>query len=189
MKHLLILLVFLLPLAAGAQSVDARIAAAVSPLPEEFREGATVAERGAADARLITLREGDGPFICLASDPAGERFHVACYHRSLEPFMARGRELRAEGYQAEVDSIRNAEIEAGDLRMPDHPAALYSLTGPVDAMDVHTGEVTGARHLYVVYVPFATGESTGLPTRPQPNAPWLMNPGTAKAHIMFMPEM
>ena len=191
MKHLLLLTLFLSPLAAVAQTVPsdaARIAAALAPLPEEFRDSATVAGRGPA-GDLVTLRAGDGPFICLADDPAGDRFHVACYHRSLEPFMARGRELRAEGYTTQVDSLRHVEIDAGTLAMPDQPAALYSLTGPADAVDPDTGEVTGARRLYVIYVPFATGESTGLPTRPQPNAPWLMDPGTAKAHIMFVPEM
>jgi hypothetical protein len=36
-------------------------------------------------------------FTCLASDPAVARFHVACYHHSLEPFMACGRALREQG--------------------------------------------------------------------------------------------
>ena len=40
---------------------------------------------------------------------------------------------------------------------------------------------------WVIYVPFATGESTGLPTQPSGNAPWLMFPGTAGAHIMITP--
>jgi hypothetical protein len=41
----------------------------------------------------------------------------------------------------------------------------------------------------VIYVPFATGEQTGLPTTPVRGAPWLMDAGTAKAHIMFAPTM
>ena len=41
---------------------------------------------------------------------------------------------------------------------------------------------------WVIYVPFATGESTGLATRPAgPGVPWLMDPGTAGAHIMISP--
>jgi hypothetical protein len=171
--------------AQEAPPIEIAIQAAVGPLPQEFRDGATVLTRDGS----TVLRPGDGPFICLADDPADERFHVACYHRSLEPFMARGRQLRAEGRAAQVDSLRHAEIEAGVLDMPTHPAALYSLTGPPGSLDPDSGEVTGARPLFVIYVPFATGESTGLPTTGRLGQPWLMDPGTAKAHIMFIPEM
>jgi hypothetical protein len=181
-----------LPLAAqsGAPpAVDAQVAAAVAPLPPEFRESASVLGYVAGAAGLQPLRERTGPFVCLADDPGDDRFHVACYHRSLEPFMARGRQLRAEGRGEQVDDVREAEARAGTLTMPEHPAALYSLTGPRDGFDPGTGEVTGARALYVVYVPFATAESTGLPTRPRADHPWLMSAGTAKAHIMFSPSM
>jgi hypothetical protein len=41
----------------------------------------------------------------------------------------------------------------------------------------------------VVYIPFATPETTGIPAVPAPNQPWLMFPGTPKAHIMFVPRM
>jgi len=37
-------------------------------------------------------------------------------------------------------------------------------------------------------MPFATAESTGLPERPvEPHHPWIMNPGTHRAHIMISP--
>jgi hypothetical protein len=172
-------------------SPAAQIASAVAPLPEEFRESATVLGYLPGRAGLTPLRGGTGAFICLADNPAEARFHVACYHRSLEPFMARGRELRAQGRAAEVDSIRTAEIRRRRLPMPRHPAALYSLTGAAGSVrvDPATGAVSGARPLYVVYIPFATAESTGLPTQPVPNAPWLMFPGTPRAHIMFVPDM
>jgi hypothetical protein len=168
----------------------AQIAAATAPLPEQFRDGATVLGYRPGRADLAILREGAGPYICLAADPSQlERFHVACYHRSLEPFMARGRELRAGGRGAEVDAVRNREAEAGTLAMPTAPAALYSLTATPGDVDRETGEIRGGRPLYVIYVPFATAESTGLPTTPVPGAPWLMDAGTAKAHIMFVPQM
>jgi hypothetical protein len=172
---------------AGAESVA--VAAAVAPLPEAFRAGATVLGYPGEGRELVTLREGDGPFICLADDPATERFHVACYHRSLEPFMSRGRLLRAAGHAARADSIREAEIRAGTLPMPSQPAALYSLTGPKEVFDPATGAITGAQPLHVVYIPFATVESTGLSPTPARNSPWLMFPGTARAHIMFVPDM
>lgn len=185
----------LAPAAVTAQSGAApsppavQVASAVAPLPEEFRADATVLGYAEGRPGLTPLRRGEGPFVCLADDPSDERFHVACYHSALEPFMARGRELRARGRAEEADSVRNAEIRAGRLSMPGHPAALYSLTGPPSSLDPASGRVTGARPLYVVYIPFATAASTGLPTKPAPNTPWLMFPGTPRAHIMFVPEM
>ena len=168
---------------------EQQIAAAVTAAPEEMRQGATVLGY-TADARLVVLRKGTNDLVCLASDPVAERFHVACYHRSLEPFMARGRALRARGLKDEaVDSARYAEIRAGTLKMPSQPAALYSLTGPVESFDASTGTVAGARPLYVVYIPFATEATTGLSARPVQGAPWIMFPGTPKAHIMFAPDM
>lgn len=156
--------------------------------PEALRDSATVL--GYADGdELTTLRDGSNALICLADDPTDDRFHVACYHESLEPFMKLGRELRAQGYSgAAVDSIRQVRIEAGELNMPDRPAALYSLSGPADSFNPETGEVTDASPLYVVYAPFETGETTGLPTRPEGNQPWLMEAGTPWAHIMYRPE-
>jgi hypothetical protein len=177
-----------LPAVAAAQPPAAQqIAAAVLPLPTEFRASATVLGYG-ADGTLGTLRGGAGPYVCLAADPKRADFHVACYHRSLEPFMARGRALRAQGITGErVDSARFAEAKAGTLRMPTQAAALYSLTG--GSFDPATNTAAGARPLYVVYMPGATPESTGIPAQPAQGTPWLMFPGTPKAHIMFVPRM
>jgi hypothetical protein len=128
--------------------------------------------------------------ICLASDPKLPRFHVACYHRLMEPFMARGRELRAHGVKGDqVDSVRFREVREGKLHVPTAPTTLYSLTGAKDAFDAGTGTVTKARSLFVVYIPFATAASTGLSAIPVEGAPWVMFPGTPKAHIMFVPKM
>ncbi len=104
--------------------------------------------------------------------------------------MARGRALRARGIARDaVDSVRYAEVNAGKLKMPPHPAALYSLTGPAGSFDASTGTISGAEPLYVVYIPFATETSTGLSARPREGIPWIMFPGTPKAHIMFTPTM
>jgi hypothetical protein len=156
------------PAPAAAPAPEAQqIAAAVLPLPEEFRAGATVLGYRPGSAELVRLREGDGPFICLATNPAEPRFHVACYHESLEPFMARGRELRKQGVAgSQVDTVRFAEIAAGKLAMPTQAAALYSLSGPADAFDAATGTAPKARGLFVVYIAGATAESTGLSARP-----------------------
>ena len=170
-------------------SAEEQIAAAVLPAPKDMRADATVLGY-AADGHLTTLRRGTGALICLASSPKSDRFHVACYQRSLEPFMARGRALRRRGVTGDrVDSVRFAEVRSGKLSMPKHPAVLYSLTGPGDSFDPATGTAPKAEPLFVVYVPFATGKSTGLSTTPVEGAPWIMDPGTPKAHLMFEPGM
>ena len=170
-------------------SAEQQIAAAVLPAPEDLRDGATVLGY-APDGHFTRLRQGRGALICLASDPKADRFHVACYQRSLQPFMARGRTLRAHGVTGDrVDSVRFAEVRSGKLRMPRHPAVLYSLTGPRDSFDPATGTAPKAQPLFVVYVPFATGRSMGLSTKPVEGAPWIMHSGTPKAHIMFEPRM
>ena len=168
---------------------DQQIATAVLAAPEAMRAGATVLGY-APDGHLKRLRQGSGELVCLAANPTAEKFHVACYHRSLEPFMARGRALRARGVTGDrVDSLRFAEARAGKLRLPRHPALLYSLTGPPDSFDPTTGTAPKAQPLFVVYIPYATAASTGLSAAPLEGSPWIMHPGTPKAHIMFKPTM
>lgn len=166
-----------------------QVAAAVLPLPEELRAGATVLGYLAANTPLVTLKEGDNGMICLADDPMLPAFHVACYHEGMEPFMARGRALRASGVTGDgVDSVRYAEVEAGTLPIPER-AALWQLTGAAGSYDATTNTIKAARPLYVVYLPFATSATTGLPSVPAVGESWLMFPGTPKAHIMFVPRM
>lgn len=172
---------------AGEPPPDAQqIAAAVQALPSEYRATAKVLGYHAGSDKLVTLREGK-TFTCLASNPANKNFHVACYHQSLEPFMARGRELRAQGVKdPQVDTVRFAEIKAGKLPMPNH-AGMYQIFG--GKVDPGTGTVTGAQALFVMYLPNATAATTGLSDKPQQSGPWIMFPGTPKAHIMLTPKM
>jgi len=169
-------------------SVDRQIAAAVSPLPAPLRATATVLGYH-ADGKLVTLRRGSNDMICLADDPKQERFHVSCYHKSLEPFMARGRELTTRKLSREaIDSVRLADVKRGRYRMPTRPAALYQYFAPRDSVDTATGVVNGASYLYVVYTPYATPESTGLTANPLAGGPWIMYPGKPWAHIMIAPQ-
>jgi hypothetical protein len=197
MRTLAIALVIpVIPAIAGAQtpalsipSAAEQIEQAVAPLPAAMRADASVFGY-APDGKFVTLRDGSGSMTCLASNPRMDRWHVACYHKSLEPFMARGRELRTQGVQGpQVDSVRFREVKAGTLRMPTEPAMLYSLTGAKDAWDATTKSAPKASLLFVAYVPNATVESTGLSAQPQRGMPWVMFPGTPKAHIMFTPTM
>ena len=178
---------------AAAQSslppVSEQMTAAVLALPSELRAGASILGYRTA-GKLEELRPGTNGLTCLALYVTRPDFHVACYHKGLEPFMARGRELRAQGVQGHgVDSVRYKEIAEGKLKMPKF-GALYSLTGKKEVWDPVKGVVTGAMPLAVVYVPFATAEETGWSPQPQRTSePWLMFPGTAKAHIMLVGSM
>lgn len=165
---------------------EQQIQAAISAAPQEMQQEAAVMGYNQEGA-LVTLREGKGDLICLADDPGDSRFHVACYLKDLEPFMRRGRELRAAGKsREEVMSARRSEIESGDLEFPDSPVALYSLTGPENGFDYAGGTVREATPLRVVYIPYATIESTGITGKPTgPGSPWLMDPGKPWAHIMI----
>lgn len=171
-------------LTACAQEPPApqQIAGAVGPLPEAMRDGATVL--GYRRGKLVTLREGTNEMICLADDPGQAGYHAACYHRDLEPFMARGRALRAEGAERPaIDSVRAAEIESGALAMPRGPRALYSLSSKQE-FDAAAGVAPESSGLQVVYMPYATEESTGMSATPGPG-PWLMFPGKPWAHLMI----
>jgi len=176
---------------AAAQTVPPiaeQIAAAVLPLPAEMRAGAMIMGYKTKD-KLETLRPGTNNMICLALYVSRPDFHVACYHKGMEPFMARGREIREKmGAKANVDSIRFKEIADGKLKMP-KAGTLYSITGKKESWDPKTGKVTGANPLAVIYMPFATLEETGISGVPQAMGPWMMFPGTAKAHVMLSGSM
>lgn len=176
------------PAFAAAQqprSVEQQIQTAVAPLPEKLRDGARVLGYRPGAAGLVELRAGSNRMTCLADDPSDETVHTACYHDSLEPFMGRGRALRAAGHAAAaVDSIRNAELEAKKITIP-AGASVYNLRAKT--LDAATGEPVTPQRWYVVYTPYATGESIGYLGEFVPGAPWIMFPGTARSHLMIVP--
>ena len=181
--------IFLFCLAPLVSSADVpplewQIKTALLAAPEAEREAATVLGYDAAGA-VVTLRQGTNSFICLADNPKQKGFSVACYHKDLDPFMARGRALAAQGKNAaEIFKVREEEVKAGRLPLPDK-SILNVTTGKVDEA---TGEVTDLYTRYVIYIPYATPESTGIPLAPiTDGAPWIMNPGTHRAHIMINP--
>lgn len=189
--HLFVCLATLLYLSSCAQEISNKvyqIESAVMAAPEDLRANAKVwgyDETG----NVVLLREGSNNMVCLADNPNQEGFNVACYHEDLEPFMARGRQLKTDGKtRGEIFDIREAEAKSGKLKMPEQATTLHVLSGPNGAFDEVTKTVKNANYRYVVYIPFATPESTGLPLQPLvPGGPWIMDAGTHKAHIMITP--
>ena len=163
-----------------------QIKAAVMAAPQALQQGAKVYGYD-QQGNWTTLREGSNAIICMADDPNQSSFHVACYHKALEPFMDYGRKMRKQGLtRQEVDQKRREAVEAGTFSMPSTASTLYSLSGNKGAYDYETETLGKAQALTVIYVPFGTEETTGMATSPPgPGAPWLMEAGTPWAHIMI----
>ena len=170
-------------LAAQVATPEDQIASSILAAPKERRAAATVL--GYNDkGEVVTLRKGTNDLICLADDPAVKGLSVACYHKDLEPFMARGRELAAQYKGKDRHEQRWKEVDEGKVKIPREPRMLYVLTGT--SFDSAKGEIVDSYLRWVIYQPYATPESTGLSTT-SGTAPWLMYPGTAGAHIMISP--
>lgn len=182
------ILFFIQPSIAQTLSREAQIVSASSAAPDDLREGVSVYGYD-QNGKFVLLKKGSNDLICLADDPEINGFSTACYHKDLEEFMARGRALKTEGKSPmEVFDIRESEVKSGKLKMPENPATLHVLYGPAARYDATSNSVVDALYRYVIYIPYATTESTGLPLKPRnPGDPWLMNPGTHRAHIMVTP--
>ncbi len=170
-------------------SADQQIASAILAAPAEVREGAMVygySESG----EFMMLREGSNEFVCVADNPAKDGFQVVSYHKSLEPMMERGRELNAEGKsREEKEDVRKKEAASGKMALPEAPATLHIYYGENAYFNEETSANDNGKYRYVVYIPYATQESTGLSLAPNESShPWLMFPGRYNAHIMITPE-
>lgn len=166
---------------------EALVATALMAAPEVSRSGCKVIGYNMA-GEFVTFKKGTNEFIVLVDNPNQEGFNAACYHKDLEPFMARGRALKAEGKGGQdIFDIREQEMKAGQLQITPG-STLHIYYGPKSMYDPETSKVEGAKLRYVVYLPWATAASTGLPESPvAANHPWIMNPGTHRAHIMISP--
>lgn len=175
-------------IAQSIPSKEIQIKTAVMAAPEEKQAGATVYGYD-AKGEWTVLRKGTNEMVCLADDPKSAGFNVSCYHSDLEPFMERGRKLKNEGKSAqEIFDIRETEAKSGKLKMPKDGATLFSLTAEAADYNATSGEVKNTYLRYVVYIPWATSETTGLPLKAYaPGMPWIMDPGTHRAHIMINP--
>lgn len=169
-------------------SNEAQINLATHFLPEKEIKGAKVL--GYSDGNeMIVLRDSDSYLTCVGDDPKKEGIQIVCYYNELEDFMQRGRVLKSQGVSPiEIREIRKNEIEAGKLNFPKGQSMMYVLNGKEENLDKETGELKDAKLRYVIYIPYATQESTGLPLSPSaPGMPWIMDPGTHRAHIMVTP--
>jgi len=193
MKYLALTFLFYLGVTAvHAQTIpskESQIKTAVLAAPEDKQKEATVLGYD-AKGELVKLKIGTNEIICLANNPEGKGFSVACYQSGLEPFMERGRQLKKEGKTfQEIFDMREEEAKSGTLKMPSEGATLYVLTADAADYDAAAGKVENTYLRYVVYLPWATEKTTGLPLKASlPGMPWIMDPGTHRAHIMITPS-
>jgi len=169
-------------------SKEIQIKTAMLAAPDDKKENAMVYgydEKG----KIIVLREGSNDLVCVADNPYNKGIQVSCYFKELDAFMQRGRDLKASGKSTEeLRKIRGGEIEAGTLKMP-KTAMLYVYYGTEEKYDKTKATLNDGQFRYVVYMPFATAKTTGLPLKPHAKGmPWLMDPGTPRAHIMIGPN-
>lgn len=191
MRTLLILFLLILSgniFAQNTPSKEIQIKMAVLAAPDDQRAAATVYGFD-SKGEVILLRKGTNQTVCLADDSTREGLSVSCYHISAQPFMARGWDLRKEGKSADdIFKAREAESKSGKLQLPDQGSLLNALTADEKDVNWTTGEAKNTYTRSVIYIPWATAESTGLPLKPAgPGLPWIMDPGTHRAHIMINP--
>jgi hypothetical protein len=163
---------------------ELQIRLALQAAPAELKDGATVQGYDASGA-FVTLRQGTKDLVCMAPNPTSQRLEVSCHQAGLEPFFARGRELRAQGVaDNEVVRTRLQEFTDGKLPIP-YGAVNHIVTG--SGFTPGTGAITNPYERWTIYTPGATPESTGMSASPTAGGPWLMLPGTPGAHIMITP--
>jgi hypothetical protein len=173
-------------------------AAAVLPLPEAMRSGATVVSLG-KDGAYSIVRKGSNDMICTAAivpsstAPAERLINASCYHRLVFEAQRHGAaraaaESRQTGKTVPSQAMAEAmegEIKAGKIKLPDHPTTGFLLRGPATGYDATNNTVDGTVKVWqIIIIPFATGASLGLPEERTAGMPWVMSSGSWMAHVM-----
>lgn len=177
-----------LPFKPDVPNAAMQIKLALLAAPAEKRDNCTVYGYD-ENNQLAIIKRGTNELICLADNPKEPDFSVACYNKNLEPLMESGRVLRKKGFKdQQLFDERAKEVKAGTLKMPEGPSTLYVYSADEKDVNLKTGEVKKGYLRYVIYTPFATAASTGLPEKPSaPGMPWIMDPGTYGSHVMINP--
>lgn len=171
-------------LAAGApaaQSVEDEmaIATALMAAPPLLRDDAMVI-RLADDGEYTVLREGDNDLVCWdRSDEPGRAFSVQCTSVGNMSRIQQNRAWAMSGKtDEEIDAMRDAAEADGSRALSQFGSVYYTVSG---------ADAASARLHMTIAVPFATGESLGLPDEGSYTraGAWVMQVGTSSAHIML----
>ncbi len=165
---------------AGAQSVDEVIAAAVLPLPEDLRAGATVYTYDPDTGARIVLRAGSNQVEC---QPKNDDGFTRCSPVASAARRDLSAKLTAQGLSAdEIQAALLAAEKNGTIKPRVFGSLSYRLYDKSDRIQL----------LWVVSLPNATAADLGMPTGPQRSnalagkgTPWMMREGTPGAHLMI----
>jgi hypothetical protein len=166
---------------------------ALFPLPEQMRADATVM-RIDSTGRVVLVRQGSNGMTCMRFVPGEGAWDARCYEATMFQVVLRIRELALSGMAPPSIGPRiDAEMKAGKLKLPTHPAAGYRALGGRGSYDPSTGIATPQLDVWQsIHVPFATAEQLGLPDESSISdtqsrqIPFVMASGTGWAHVMIM---
>ena len=169
--------VTMVPSSASSQDAAAQIERALLPLPARTREEATVV-RWRDDFTWEVVKDGTNPWVCYdrSADPAEAEFSVQCTSLANLPRVAQNRKFGAEGAnRRERSALITAAGESGERIDAEFGSMFISMSGAdLESAGIHT----------TIAVPYATGESTGLPESGSQGGAFVMAAGTSEAHIM-----
>jgi hypothetical protein len=165
--------------AASAQSIDEKIAQAVTPLPDDLKAGATVYDYDDEGNRVV-LREGSNHVECKPRDENG---FTMCWPTSTAARRDYSQKLAAEGLEGEAlqAALSKAE-EEGKVEPFKAGTMLYRAYDNDDRIQL----------LWVVLLPGASAEDLAMSLESQRDPalagmgrPWMMREGTPGAHLMI----
>jgi hypothetical protein len=180
--------VWILLAVAQAPSVSSStIAAAVLPLPEQLRPGATVVRLNTS-LQPEVLRQGKNGMVCIADRPNDDAFDVRCYRDTFIPVVYRAFQL---GYQVDGEKVAG-EIKSGKLQLSNEPTAGYRCLGPIAGYDASRQSINSQIECWQsIHFPFRTAAEIGLPDErdvpesQQRELPYVMASGTYWSHVMI----
>ena len=165
------------PSMAGAQSNAESIERALQPLSGRAAEGAAVVEWN-DDFTWTTLKDGTSTWVCYdrSGDPNEAPFAAQCTSKENLSRVAQNRRFDAEGTTPEERAALVSAAQANGTRIDAEYGSMFiSLSGQSpESAGIHT----------TIAVPYATGESTGLPENRSQGGAWVMAAGTSEAHLM-----
>ena len=181
-------LAWILLAAAQTPSVlTSTIAAAVLPLPEQLRSGATVVRLNSSRQPEV-LRQGKNGMVCIADRPDDDAFDVRCYRDTFIPVVYRAFQL---GYPVDGEKVA-AEIKSGTLKLSSEPTAGYRCLGPVAGYDASRQSIDSQIECWQsIHFPYRTAAEIGLPDERdvpesrQRDVPYVMASGTYWSHVMI----
>ena len=152
----------------NTETKEAKIARALSAAPENVSKGAKIIDRDENGAETV-LREGTNGFTCFPGHPGVVGDNTYCANEAA---------LR---WESDLMALKMKPSNS-------EPGIEYMLLGGTDWSPIDPNATSGnplkePPHWRVLW-PFDP-KTTGLPTEPKQNGPWIMWAGTPWAHLMI----